>query len=86
MPWGPLQVEIVGRKNLGTNSRPVRGYLLAREDRKGAFDGDAVLTNFQGGYRTRRKPEWGDWVELIPLDGQGPPLTDLFDTVGEERD
>ncbi len=75
-----MWVNIDGRKNLGTNRNPKFAVLL-KDDAgnlvspdNGALTGDPL-----GEYRVRRLPEYGDWVELVPVKGSKRPATDRIE-------
>lgn len=75
-----MWVNIEGRKNLGTNSKPKLAVLLKDDagnlvrPESGALTGDAL-----GEYKVRHLPEYGDWVELVPIKGSKGPSMDRLE-------
>lgn len=75
-----MWINIEGRKNLGTNAKPKLGVLLQDDDgnrvlpKSGSRMGDA-----RGEYRVRHLPEYGEWVELIPIEDSEGPTTDRIE-------
>lgn len=75
-----MWVNIEGRRNLGTNSKPKLAVLLKDDAgnlvrlESGALTGDAL-----GEYKVRHLPEYGDWVELVPTKGSKGPTTDRIE-------
>ncbi len=75
-----MWVNIEGRKSLGTNHKPKLAVLLRDDDgnlvcpKSGSLAGDALAV-----YKVRHIPEYGDWVELVPVEGSKGPTTDRIE-------
>ncbi len=74
-----MWLEIIARRNLGTNANPLNGVKLALNGKPyDISDGTWVQTPI-GRWKVRRRPEYGDYVELV---GKGSPGSDLLEVPG----
>lgn len=76
-----MWLEIVGRRNLGTNAKPLTGVKLALDGKPYNISDGTWLQSPTGKWKVRRRPEYGDYVELI---GKGAPSSDLVELPGRE--
>jgi hypothetical protein len=74
-----MWLEIVGRKNLGTNAKPLTGVKLAYEGQPFEVSDGTWLQSPMGRWKVRRRPEYGSFVELV---GKGAPSSDLIELPG----
>lgn len=78
-----MWVMIVKRKNLGMPGNPKLGVKLQYDGALFMPGDGTILKSAQGRYRVRRKPEYGDYVELIGLDVLHAPHGDKLEVEPE---
>ena len=77
-----MWLEIVARRNLGTNAKPATGVKLALEGKPYDISDGTWLESPMGRWKVRRRPEHGDWVELR---GKGTPTSDMIEVSKNQK-
>jgi len=77
-----MWLEIVARRNLGTNAKPIMGVKLALGGKPYDVSDGTWLESPMGRWKARRRPEHGDWVELR---GKGSPMSDMIEVAKDQK-